>query len=46
VEASGRLLARHVATWLAHSEDPAQVLADVPVPSAAGEASRASFGDR
>jgi methyl-accepting chemotaxis protein len=34
VEAAGRLLARHVATWLAHSEDPAQVLADVPLATA------------
>ena len=34
VEASGRLLARHVANWLAHSDEPAQVLAEVPLATA------------
>jgi methyl-accepting chemotaxis protein len=34
LEASGRLLARHVATWLAHSENPAEVLGEVPLATA------------
>jgi len=35
MEASGRVLAEHVATWLAHSDHPQQVLAEAPLAEAA-----------
>jgi methyl-accepting chemotaxis protein len=34
LEVSGRVLAQHVAAWLAHSENPAEVLAEVPLATA------------
>jgi methyl-accepting chemotaxis protein len=34
LEVSGRLLAQHVADWLGHSDNPEEVLAEVPLPTA------------